>query len=393
LNHWVEVSGEHLRRNFAALRDVAGPEVELLGVIKANAYGHGVGVVAPVLRSAGARWLGVTDAEEGALVRAALGSGARPGGGAPLPEILVMSGLVADEAAVMVEHALTATVWCAEQVAWLEAAAGAAGRRVDVHVEIDTGMSRQGAQVGAELAQVLRAIGLSERVRMTGVLTHFAQAEVSRSRQTVEQQALFEDALRQVSVAGLRPEWVHAGNSSLVDEDLLVDWLRRQASGIGARAMVRPGIALYGYCLPMEDGVSHVRGALQPVMTWKAKVIGLREVEAGTRVGYGGAFVTPRAMRLALLPVGYADGLRRELSSTAEAVGGWAMIGGRRAAIVGRVSMNLTVVDVTGIDGVALGDEAVVLGKGVTAEDHAALAGTLAYEILCGVRGEIVLVD
>lgn len=375
------MSGERLRENFAALRRVAGADVELLGVIKANAYGHGVGVVAPVLVSAGAEWLGVTDAEEGALVRAALR------GVASQPGILVMSGLCADEAIEVVAHGLTATVWCAEQIGWLEAAARVSGRAVDVHVEVDTGMARQGASVGAELEAVLRAIAASEWVRVGGVFTHFAQAEVSRSRQTVEQQALFEDALRQVSVAGLRPEWVHAGNSSLVDEDLLVDWLRRQASGMGARAMVRPGIALYGYTLPMEGGTSYVRGELRPVMTWKAKVIGLREVEAGVRVGYGGTFVAERAMRLALLPVGYADGLRRELSSS-----GWVMMEGKRAAIVGRVSMNLTVVDVTGMDGVALGDEAVVLGAGVTAEDHAALAGTLAYEILCGVRGEIVLV-
>jgi alanine racemase len=185
---------------------------------------------------------------------------------------------------------------------------------------------------------------------------------------------------------------VHAGNSSLVDERALLDWLRGVAAGVGARAMARPGIALYGYCLPLEGGESQVRPALQPVMTWKAKVIGLREIAAGTQVGYGGTFVAGRPMRLALLPVGYADGLRRELSSTNEQAGGWVMLGGRRAPIVGRVSMNLTVVDVTEIDDVTLGAEAVVLGEGVTAEDHAQLAGTLAYEILCGVRGEIVLV-
>jgi alanine racemase len=151
--------------------------------------------------------------------------------------------------------------------------------------------------------------------------------------------------------------------------------------------MVRAGIALYGYCLPIEGGgVNTVRQELQPVMTWKTRVIGVREVEAGETVGYNGTFVVERAMRLALLPVGYADGLRRELSASNARAGGWAMVKGQRAAIVGRVSMNLTIVDVSGIEGIALGDEVVVLGDGVTADDHARLAGTIAYEIVCGVQ-------
>jgi alanine racemase len=121
-------------------------------------------------------------------------------------------------------------------------------------------------------------------------------------------------------------------------------------------------------------------------MTWKTRVIGLRDVQAGDTVGYNAIFTAQRPMRLALLPVGYADGLRRELSGSNARPGGWTMVRGRRAAIVGRVSMNLTVVDVTEIPGVAVGDEVVVLGDGVTADDHARLANTIAYEIVCGVR-------
>ncbi len=146
--------------------------------------------------------------------------------------------------------------------------------------------------------------------------------------------------------------------------------------------MVRPGPGLYGYCLPIEcaDGSQNtsveaqVQAGLQPVMTWKTRVIGLREVQAGETVGYNATFVAQRPMRLALLPVGYADGLRRELSASNARSGGWAMVQGQRAAIVGRVSMNLTVVDVSGIADVAVGDEVVVLGDGVTADDHARLA-------------------
>jgi alanine racemase len=128
-------------------------------------------------------------------------------------------------------------------------------------------------------------------------------------------------------------------------------------------------------------------------MTWKTRVLAVSVVDAGARVGYGGTFVAQRAMRLALLPVGYADGLRRELSGSMGKASGWVVIGGRRAMIVGRISMNLATVDVTGIDGVAAGDEVVLLGEGITAEDHAALAETIPYEILCGVRATAVPVD
>jgi alanine racemase len=173
-------------------------------------------------------------------------------------------------------------------------------------------------------------------------------------------------------------------------------WLRSLAGSVGARSMARSGIALYGYCLPIEpdDAVAEakVRCGLQPVMCWKTRVIGLRDVQAGDTVGYNATFRAKRLMRLALLPVGYADGLRRELSGTNARAGGWTMVKGQRAAIAGRVSMNLTVVDVTEIPGVAVGDEVVVLGDGVTADDHARLAHTISYEIVCGVRAESRLI-
>jgi len=171
--------------------------------------------------------------------------------------------------------------------------------------------------------------------------------------------------------------------------------MRELAEGVGARVMVRPGIALYGYCLAItevntedtgKDG--KLRGRLKPVLTWKTRVIGVREIGVGDSVGYGGTFVAKSLMKLALLPVGYSDGFRRAGSS---GVGnGWVMMGGRRAPVVGRVSMNLTTVDVTDIAGVAVGDEVVLLGDGVTADDHAGWSGTISYEILCGIRAKFV---
>jgi alanine racemase len=188
---------------------------------------------------------------------------------------------------------------------------------------------------------------------------------------------------------GVIPEFVHLAASSGVDEGSTLGWLREVAAGVGARVMVRPGIALYGYCLPLDTGIAGgVRERLKPVLTWKTRVIGVREIAAGQAVGYGGTFVAKSLMRLALLPVGYSDGFRRAGSS---GVGdGWVMIAGRRAPVVGRVSMNLITVDVTDIAGVAVGDEVVLLGDGVTADDHARWSGTISYEILCGIRAKFL---
>jgi alanine racemase len=232
------------------------------------------------------------------------------------------------------------------------------------------------------------------------VFTHFCAAEVAGSELTRTQQRRFAAAVAQVRERGLRPAWVHAGSSSSVDNPAREDnpaqgsdWLVELAKSVGARAMVRCGLALYGYCLEIEGAnagrsqiSARVRAALRPVMTWKTRVMDVRELAAGETVGYNATFTVKEPMRVALLPVGYADGLRRELSSTNAKPGGWVMIRGGRAAIVGRVSMSLTVVDVSGIDGARVGDEAVLLGDGVTADDHARLAQTIPYEIVCGVR-------
>lgn len=400
VKNWVEISGQRLAENYRLLTEAAGPRVSVLAVVKADAYGHGAAQCSPVLVRAGAEWLGVTDAAEGVAVRATLAAAgiAR----AQQPRVLVMSGLLAEEADAIVEQGLTPVVWTVEQMEWLAAvAAGHGAEQLAVHLEVETGMARQGVAPGAELDAVLQWLAGQQLLRLEGVMTHFASAEVAGSSQTQEQERRFDKAMAQVAASALRPSWVHAGNSSTVDNRVAADgeaksplaWLSDLATAAGARAMVRTGLGLYGYCLPVErdrqfagDSASQVRPRLLPVMTWKTRVIGVREIQAGTTVGYNGTFVAARPMRIALLPVGYADGLRRELSSTNQRAGGWAIVHGQRAPIIGRVSMNLTVVDVTEIASVAVGDEVVVLGDGVTADDHARCAETIPYEILCGVR-------
>jgi alanine racemase len=396
---WVEMDEERLSGNFAALNRVlaetSGAAMTLLAVVKANAYGHGIAVCAPMLARAGAQWLGVTDAQEGASARAALAAAGVPR--VVQPSILVMSGMtgLAEEAALIVREGLTAVVWEGGHLELLAEAARRAGatEQLPVHVEIETGMARQGVRCGEELGRLLGTIDRTRELRLDGVFTHFASTEVAHAAQTSEQERRFEEAIAQVRAAGLRPEWVHVGNSSFLDngaEPGALGWVSGLAAGVGARAMVRAGLALYGYLLPIEgtkdEAVAMVRSLVRPVMRWKTRVIGLREVEAGETVGYNGIFVAERRMRLALLPVGYADGLRRELSASNSKAGGWVMLRGQRAPIVGRVSMNLTVVDVSAIADAAVGDAVTLLGDRVTAEDHARLAGTIAYEIVCGVR-------
>ncbi len=366
MNNWVEIDQARLAGNYRALQQAVGEATEVLAVVKANAYGHGAELCAPMLERAGARWLGVTCASEGARVRGVVGPGV---------EILVMCGSLPQDTAMLQSSRLTPVVWTAEQMDDLPT-----GMRV--HVEIDTGMGRQGARAGAELTAVLQAAAARGLV-VDGVFTHFCSSEVAGSALTQKQERHFAEAIDQVLDAGLRPGWVHAGNSSTVDNPAQPwPWLVDLAASVGARAMVRPGLAVYGYCLPIEGNAPpQVCAGLRPVMTWKAHVLAVRELAAGETVGYNATFTAARPMRVALLPVGYADGLRRELSGA-----GWVMLHGQQARILGRVSMNLTVVDVTAVEGVRMGDEAVVLGAGVTADDHARLAGTIAYEILCGIH-------
>jgi alanine racemase len=301
----------------------------------------------------------------------------------------------------LMTNGLTPVVWTSEHVGAMERAARGAGQRVNVHLEIDTGMSRQGAAPGQELAKVLERLAASRWVSCEGVMSHLACAEAgvgtSGSAVTATQRKRFGAALEQVMAAGIRPELVHLGNTSAVDEGSTMKWIRDTAKKIEARAMVRTGLALYGDALELEGPqkvgagpTGALRSRLKPALTWKTRVVGLREIAAGTNVGYGATFTAKAPMRLALLPVGYADGLRREASS---GVGdGWVVIAGKRAAVVGRVSMNLTVVDVTALLKIAMGDEVVLLGDGVTADDHAVWCGTIPYEILCGIRGHVHLV-
>ncbi len=236
MKNWVEVSGQRLAANYRLMASTAGPDIRVLAVVKANAYGHGAEVCAPVLARAGAEWLGVTDAAEGVAVRAAMTAA-----GVSLaeqPRILVMCGLLPEDAAPMVQHSLTPVVWSQLHMEWLADAVVRSGSApLAVHLEIDTGMARQGVVPGEELRSILQYMRGQQNLLLDGVMTHLASAEVAGSPQTLAQQERFEKAMREVADAGLRPAWVHAGNSSTIDnnddpEARSLVWLRELAASL-----------------------------------------------------------------------------------------------------------------------------------------------------------------
>jgi alanine racemase len=380
---WIEISHLRLAANFATLQHAAGHATEVLAVVKANAYGHGAEPCAITLAQAGAKWLGVATAAEGAHIRRALD---RSGLTA---QILVMCGFVSEDAPLFAEHNLTPVLWTPQQVQTL------AGTDIPVHIEINTGMNRQGVPPGHELEALLDAL-VQSNLKLYGVMTHFAAAESCDPTLTLTQQHCFEQALKQIRARSLTPQWIHAGSSSTLDNPTQPGgpiWLPDLAASFNAQAMVRCGIALYGYTLPLSPAISapRIRPHLRPVLTWKTRILEIHDLAPGESIGYNATYTATSPTRVALLPIGYSDGLRRELSSTTNTPGGWTILHTpdgthHRAPILGRISMNLTTIDITHIPGIAPGHEVTLLGDHITADDHARLAHTIPYEILCALK-------
>ncbi|WP_263350652.1 alanine racemase [Acidicapsa acidisoli] len=389
---WVEISTGSFQNNYQVLVQSSAADaadarpVELLAIVKADAYGHGLALCAPAAVQAGARWLGVTSVEEGVATRKFCAEA-----GVAEPEILVIGGPFPGQSADVMAHRLTAVVWQGWQLDELEAAARAVGCEagtVPVHLELDTGMSRQGVGTGELDAILARFLDGRSALRVGGLMTHLYAADESDGEATREQLELTARMVERVLAAGLKPEWLNVGNSAAVLAGIVPRELLSICDRFGMKAMARPGLALYGLApefVPDEpEVVSELRGKLRRVLEWKTRVVSVRSVEAGRVVGYNGTFVATEPMRLALLAVGYADGLNRALSNR-----GAVLIGGQRAPIVGRISMDQAVVDVTEISGVVAGDEVVLLGQqgaeSITAEEHARWAGTIPWEIFTSI--------
>jgi alanine racemase len=377
---WVEINTRSFEENYQFLKTLAG-DAQLLAVVKSDAYGHSLELCAPAAVHAGAQWLGVTSVEEAAAARALC----------PDARLLVMSGCFPGEGAAAVEHSLTPVVWEAWHLDELESAVRAhAIGPILVHLEIDTGMSRQGVSPD-RLEALLTRFTPHGPLHIEGVLTHLYSADETDGRATREQMGRLDEALKAISLAGFRPEWISVGASAaLLNGE--ADRIVALAEKWGMKAMLRPGLALYGVAPQFEPdeppAVTTARARLKPVLSWKTSVVGVRTVQAGAVVGYNGTFVAIEPMRLALLPVGYADGLDRRLGNHFSL-----LVRGERAPLVGRVSMDLAVVDVTEIDGVEAGDEVVILGsqgaQTISAFDHANATGTIPWEVFTRIGARV----
>jgi alanine racemase len=369
---WAEVSLSALRQNYRTLVQYVGSGVTICAVVKAYAYGHGAVECAQALEQEGATWMGVTSLDEAIPLREE-GIESR---------ILLMTGFWRGEEEEIVRLGLTPTVWEVGHIELLERAAARVGvSQHAIHLKLDSGMGRLGA-APEELPQVCAALKSSAHLKVEGFSTHIASSEVLDAPSVGEQLKVFEDARRTLREYGFDPPLVHAANTSAV--------ISHHESW---NTMVRPGLALYGYYLPFERAGRTVSGSglrlsVKPVLTWKTRILSLRQMRAGQALGYGGTYVTKASSRIAVLPVGYADGLNRGLSS-----GGRVIVREHYAPIVGRISMDLTLVDVTGIPGVNVADEVVLLGSSdslsVDAREHAELAHTIPYEILCAISKRV----
>jgi len=368
---WAEVSLGTLRQNFRVVQRHTGSGVTICAVVKADAYGHGAVECSRALEAEGARWFGVTSLDE-AIPLCEAGIRGR---------ILLLTGFWRGEEEENVRLKLTPTVWEPMQIELLEMAASQLGVNHPIHLKVDTGMGRLGI-APADLSRICSALRAAPHLVVEGLSTHLASSEVLDAPSVPEQLRIFDEVRRQLRNEGIDPPLVHVANTGAV--------ISRRDSW---NTMVRPGIALYGYYLPFERAGREVSGSalrlpVKPVLTWKTRVLSLRDVPANQALGYGGIYVTKAPARIAVLPVGYADGFNRALSSR-----GRVIVREHYAPIVGRISMDLTLVDVTGLPGVAVGDEAILLGSceglSVDASEHAALASTVLYEILCGISKRV----
>ena len=363
---WAEVDLDALAWNFRAVRERVGPGVRVMGVVKADAYGHGAAECARRLQAEGADWFGVATPEEALTLRRA---------GVTRP-VLSFGGFWPGQAEACVSQGIVPVVYRLDMAEAIDHAARAAGVVADVHAKVDTGMGRLGVRYdeAAEFAERLLSL---KNVRVDGLMTHFAAAdEPRRDCFTTEQLGRFREAVAAFKARGFTPTYEHMANSAAT-------FAHPETRG----NMVRPGGVLYGLwrdVLPPRADAPELR----PVMSLRTHVTLLKQVHAGETLGYGCTYEAAREMTVATVPAGYADGYVRGLSNR-----GRVIVKGQYAPVVGRVSMDLTLLDVTGVEGVRVGDRVTLLGADgellLPAEDLARTAGTLSYEITCGVSARV----
>ncbi len=360
---WIDVDLGAIAHNVRRLVEIVGPDVALMAVLKADAYGHGALKVARTALNNGAKWLGVACLGEALALRA---------GGVEAP-ILILGYTPPWQAREAIRHDIACTLFSRDVAAALSQAALDLGARSRVHVKVDTGMGRLGL-LPEEVLPFVRDIAALPGIDVHGVMTHFSDADAPSLEYTHWQLARFNEALDALSGADLLPPYIHAANSAAL--------LRLPESRF---TMVRPGIALYG--LNPSPHIS-LPADFRPALTFKCQVAQVKELPAGSFVSYGRTFCTARPSRIAVIPVGYADGFRRGPNHWGEV-----LVRGQRAPIVGRVCMDQTMLDVTDVPHVRQGDEVVLIGaqgeERITVDEVAQRLGTIHYEVISEILARV----
>lgn len=354
---WAEIDLGALVGNLRLLRKRVGPRVKLMFVVKANAYGHDAVLCALAAQKArAADWLGVSSVEEGVALR---------GAGVKLP-ILILGSLYPFESVLAAAaHDLTPIVASLESARRVAEAALRLRRQINIHVKVDTGMGRIGLRPEAAVELLRELFLFRKQIPVQGIYTHMAKAEDDRSY-TERQLSAFRKVLKSLDKEGLRPPLVHAANSAAA--------LRHP----GARFdLVRPGLAAYG----LYEGFA-------PVLALKSKIVYLKTVPKGAAISYGATWRAKRVSRIATLPIGYGDGYPRALSNKASV-----LVGGERCPVVGRVTMDQVMIDVTAVPRARVGDDAVLIGRQdaavISAAELAKQCGTIPYETATAISGRV----
>ena len=364
---YVLVSREQIARNYAGVRAVVGPEVEVCGVVKADAYGHGALEVSRVLVAEGARWLAVSSVDEGVNLRR---------GGIHETRILVMGGFLTYEEDALVEYDLTPSVHSLSQVRDVDRLSHSAGKPLRYHLKIDSGMGRLGTRASA--AEIAASLCGARYAQLEGLMTHFASATDYTSTQTDEQLAYFEEILAALGRAGIHPPRLHTSSTNAICYGRTAGW----------HNLVRAGHAIYGYVSPARGNAPPQLLHVKPALTWKAKLLAVKDIPEGAAVGYGGTFHAPRPMRIGILGAGYADGMFHRLSNRGKVIAD-----GKLTPIVGTISMDLTTIDLSHTTALGPGDEVTLLGAEgdarLDAQQIAKTAGTISYNILCSISARV----
>jgi alanine racemase len=363
---YVEISRSRIASNYRVVRDAVAPGARVIGVVKANAYGHGMVEVARMLCAEGIGWLAVSAVEEGIALRDS---------GIADCRILVMAGVMAWEREAVRMYRLTPVVHSLDELRYL-AEAGP----LSVHLKIDTGMDRLGTLASAD--EIASAFEASPAVKLEGLMSHFASATDFTSMQTADQITVFHAMADALTGRGIRPDLMHFSATNAIA------YPRRDASLPEAMKLVRPGHALYGYVSPARGPAPNPVFEVKPALSWKARIITVKDIPAGARVGYGGSYVAESPMRIAVLAAGYADGFPHRLSNKGKVIAG-----GRFAPIVGTVSMDVTTIDITQAPQLKPGDAVTLLGRegdvSLDAQQIARTAGTISYNVLAGIGARV----